>query len=208
MNPFRRGDFKVRLAEPRDRAACYAVCLGTGDSGRDATHLHTDRDALGHVYVGAYLAFEPELALVLEDGAGVCGYALAALDTRDFQRRYVEEWLPPLRARRAAPAGPAAGWSRDEQLWHLYHHPELFLPEPYADHPSHLHLDLLPRAQGRGHGRAMMEELLGRLAGRGSPGVHLAMAHDNHRAAAFYAKLGFSELARGADAIYLGRTLR
>ena len=67
MNPFRRGDFRVRLAEPRDRAACYAVCLGTGDSGRDATHLHTDPEALGHVYVGAYLAFEPELALVLED---------------------------------------------------------------------------------------------------------------------------------------------
>lgn len=208
MNPIRRGDFTVRQAEPRDRAACYAVCLGTGDSGRDAAHLHTDRDALGHVYVGAYLAFEPELALVLEDGAGVCGYALAALDTRGFQRRYVEEWLPPLRALRAAPAGPAAGWSRDEQLWHLYHHPELFLPEPYADHPSHLHIDLLPRAQGRGHGRAMMEELLGRLAGRGSPGVHLAMAHDNHRAAAFYAKLGFRELARDAGAIYLGRTLR
>jgi ribosomal protein S18 acetylase RimI-like enzyme len=54
----------------------------------------------------------------------------------------------------------------------------------------------------------MMEELLGRLARRGSPGVHLAMARDNHRAAAFYAKLGFRELARGADAIYLGRTLR
>ena len=208
MKPDRSGDFTLRLAEPRDRAACYAVCLGTGDSGRDATHLHTDPEALGNVYVGAYLAYEPELALVLEDEAGVCGYALAALDTLEFQRRYLEEWLPPLQALRPAPAGPAAGWSRDEQLWHLYHHPELFLPEPYAEYPSHLHIDLLPRAQGRGQGRAMMAELLARLSARGSPGVHLAMARDNHRAAAFYAKLGFRELARGADAIYLGRTLR
>lgn len=208
MNPRGTGEFTLRLAEPRDRAACYAVCLGTGDSGRDATHLHTDPDALGNVYVGAYLAFEPELALVLEDQAGVCGYALAALDTLEFQRRYLKEWLPPLQALRPAPAGPAARWSRDEQLWHFYHHPELFLPEPYAEYPSHLHIDLLPRAQGRGYGRAMMEDLLGRLARRGSPGVHLAMAHDNHRAAAFYAKLGFRELARGADAIFLGRTLR
>lgn len=208
MIPRRLDAFTLRLAEPGDRAACYAVCLATGDSGRDATHLHADPEALGNVYVGAYLAFEPEFALVLEDAAGVCGYALAALDTRDFQRRYVEEWLPPLRALRPAPGGPASRWSRDEQLWHLYHHPELFVPEPYADHPSHLHVDLLPRAQGRGLGREMMAELLARLTRRGSPGVHLAMAADNQRAAAFYAKLGFRELARSGDAIYLGRRLR
>ncbi len=208
MIPRKLDAFTLRLALPRDREACYAVCLGTGDSGRDATHLHADPEALGHVYVGAYLAFEPQLALVLEDSAGVCGYALAVVDTREFQRRYVEEWLPPLRALRSAPSGPAERWSRDEQLWHLYHHPELFVPEPYADYPSHLHLDLLPRAQGRGLGRAMMAELLERLTARGAPGVHLAMAADNHRAAAFYAKLGFRELARGGDAIYLGRRLR
>ncbi|MFZ9747921.1 MAG: GNAT family N-acetyltransferase [Opitutaceae bacterium] len=207
MIPRRLDPFTLRLAEPNDRAACYAVCLGTGDSGRDATHLHADPDALGHVYVGAYLAFAPEFALVLEDAAGVCGYALAALDTRDFQRRYVEEWLPPLRKLRPAPSGPAGRWSRDEALWNLYHHPELFTPEPYAGFPSHLHIDLLPRAQGRGLGRTMMTELLQRLTVRGSPGVHLAMAADNHRAAAFYARLGFRELARGGDAIYLGRSL-
>jgi len=208
MIPRKLDAFTLRLALPGDREACYAVCLGTGDSGRDATHLHADPEALGNVYVGAYLAFEPEFALVLEDAAGVCGYALAALDTREFQRRYLEDWLPPLRARRPAPGGPAECWSRDEQLWHLYHHPELFVPEPYADHPSHLHLDLLPRAQGRGLGRAMMAELLARLTQLGSSGVHLAMAADNQRAAGFYAKLGFRELARRGDAIYLGRRLR
>jgi len=208
MTPRNLDAFTLRLAEPRDRAACYAVCLGTGDSGRDATHLHADPEALGHVYVGAYLSFEPELALVLEDAAGVCGYALAALDTRAFQRRYVGEWLPPLRSLRPAPSGPAERWSRDEQLWNLYHHPELFIPEPYADHPSHLHIDLLARAQGRGLGREMMAEVLARLTERGSPGVHLAMAADNHRAARFYARLGFRELARGADAVYLGRSLQ
>lgn len=207
MIPRRLGEFTLRPAAADDRAACYAVCLGTGDSGNDATHLHADPDALGHVYVGGYLTLEPELSLVLEDQAGVCGYALAALDTKAFHRRYVDDWLPPLRQNRPAPAGPATTWSRDEQLWNFYHHPELFIPEQYDAYPSHLHIDLLPRAQGRGLGRTMMMELLGLLAARGSPGVHLAMARDNHRAAAFYAKLGFKEIARHPDTLYLARSL-
>lgn len=207
MTPRRIGNFNLRQAVAADRASCYAVCLGTGDSGRDATRLHADPEALGNVYVGAYLAFEPELSLVLEDQIGICGYALAALDTKAFHHRYVNEWLPPLRQRRPPPSGPSTAWGRDEQLWNLYHHPELFVPESYAAHPSHLHIDLLPRAQGRGLGRVMMTELLGLLAARGSPGVHLAMAADNHRAAAFYAKLGFNEIARNSDTLFLARPL-
>ena len=207
MIPRNFGGFTVRLARPSDRAACYEVCLRTGDSGRDATSLHSDPEALGNVYVGAYLAFEPAFALVLEDDGGVCGYALGALDTRSFHARYIKEWLPPLRALRPAPPPPASAWSRDEQLWNLYHHPELFVPDPYAPYPSHLHIDLLPRAQGRGCGRAMMDELLERLKAAGSTGVHLAMAADNHRAAGFYARIGFHELARTHDTLFLRKGL-
>ena len=80
MNPLSLGEFTLRRAQPTDRAGAYRVCLLTGDSGRDATHLHQDPDALGNVYVGAYLAFEPDLAFVLEDAEGICGYTLGALD--------------------------------------------------------------------------------------------------------------------------------
>lgn len=208
MIPISLGDFTLRRARPEDRAAAYRVCLLTGDSGRDATHLHHDPDALGNVYVGAYLTFEPDLAFVLEDAGGVCGYTLGALDSRDFYRRYREEWLPPLREQRPAPQGDPATWTRDQQLWHLYHHPDIYLPAEEAAYSSHLHIDLLPRAQGRGIGRAMMRVLLSELTRHGSLGVHLGMAINNHRAAAFYAKLGFHELSRTADTLFLGRTLK
>lgn len=207
MIPVSLGDFTLRRARPEDRAAAYRVCLLTGDSGRDATHLHRDPDALGNVYVGAYFAFEPDFAFVLEDAGGICGYTLGALDSRTFYRRYVAEWLPPLRALRPPPQGDRATWNRDQQLWHLYHHPDIYLPAEEAAYPSHLHIDLLPRAQGRGLGQEMMRVLLGTLATHGSPGVHLAMALDNYRAARFYAKLGFHELARNADTLFLGRAL-
>ncbi|MEY4089000.1 MAG: hypothetical protein RJB55_1271, partial [Verrucomicrobiota bacterium] len=49
MTPRRIGNFNLRQAVAADRASCYAVCLGTGDSGRDATHLHADPEALGNV---------------------------------------------------------------------------------------------------------------------------------------------------------------
>ena len=67
----------IRLARPDDRAGAYDVCLRTGDAGDDgAPVFREDPDALGRLFVGPYLAFEPELSLVLEDDEGICGYSL------------------------------------------------------------------------------------------------------------------------------------
>ena len=52
-----------------------------------------------------------------------------------------------------------------------------------------------------------MRELLAELTARDSPGVHLGMGATNARAERFYKKLGFHELARVRDALYLGKRL-
>ena len=207
MTPIRIGDFVIRRAEAGDKGAAYAVCLHTGDSGRDAARLYTDPKALGNIYVGPYLEFEPELSFVLEDPQGVCGYTLGALDSKRFYDRYLNEWLPPLRAAFPAPMDDPSRWTRDQQAWNLYYHPEIFLPEAYEQFPSHLHIDLVERAQGHGLGREMINVLLGELIRKRSAGVHLAMAIDNVRAERFYKKLGFHELARTTDTLYLGKRL-
>lgn len=207
-----RRDCIIRFAKPGDEAAAYHVCLKTGDYGNDGEHLYPeDPDALGRIFVGPYLAFEPQSSLILEDADGVCGYALAALDSRTFYARYESEWRPALCRQFPDPTGDARGWTPVQQVHHAYHHPDYFCPEPYDAYPSHLHIDLLPRAQGRGYGRTMMERLMTLLRERGSPGVHLGLAAPNTRAFGFYERLGFRELARvgsGADAcIYMGITL-
>jgi ribosomal protein S18 acetylase RimI-like enzyme len=96
-----------------------------------------------------------------------------------------------------------------QQVYHGYHHPDYFCPEPYDAYPSHLHIDLLPRAQGRGYGRRMMEEVMARLRRRGSPGAHLGVSLRNTPAMAFYEKLGFRPLMRvGTDlegCLYMGK---
>lgn len=203
---------QIRAARPEDLAGAYYVCMKTGDFGRDGEPYYAeDPDALGRLFVGPYLAYEHSLALILEDEGGVCGYALGAFDSKEFYGRYDSEWRPRLCERFPSPEGEASKWSRVETVYHWYHNPDYFCPEPYAEYPSHLHIDLLQRVQGRGYGRTMLEQVMGRLRERGSPGAHLGVSNSNTSAFGFYARLKFQALAvvgSGPDGCtYLGRRL-
>lgn len=194
--------FSNRPYEDRDLDAIYDVCLKTGDAGADASELFDDPKILGHVYAGPYVVLEPESAFVLEDDQGVCGYVLAALDSAPFYRRVRDEWLPRIRADYTQPQGNRNTWTRTEALVnHLFEPGE---PELFPDYPSHLHIDLLARAQGKELGRFMMDTLLDYIRKSGSPGVHLGMSVDNPRAYRFYIAYGFHELKRDDDTIYMG----
>jgi ribosomal protein S18 acetylase RimI-like enzyme len=202
--------FTIRLAQPDDLAAAYHVCLKTGDHGRDGEPFYRDDpDALGRIFVGPYLKFEPQLSLVMEDEAGVAGYCLAAFDSHAFYDRYEREWRPQLCQQFPLPAGDPSTWTRAQLVHSWYHQPTYFCPQPYAQYPSHMHIDLLERMRGRGVGRQMMERQMAELRRRGSPGAHLAVDVQNTPALSFYDKLGFRELARTGTAtdgsIYLGK---
>jgi ribosomal protein S18 acetylase RimI-like enzyme len=205
-------DFAIRDARPEDGAAAYYICLKTGDYGRDGEPYYADDpDALGRIFVGPYLAFALELGVMLEDADGVCGYAFGAFDSRAFYARYDSEWRPRLCASHPMPQGDPATWTRAQAVHGWYHRPDYFCPEPYDDFPSHLHIDLLDRAQGRGLGRRMMAEVMDRLRRQGSPGVHLGVSVRNVRAQGFYLRLGFRELVRRGSAddevVYMGTAL-
>jgi len=213
MNPPASQHFSVRPSRPGDEPGAYYVCLKTGDYGNDGEAFYReDPDALGRVFVGPYLAYEPDLSLILEDEQGICGYALGAFDSRAFYERFEREWRPNLCAKFPEPQGDPSQWTRVQQVHHVYYHPDYFCPEPYEAYPSHLHIDLLPLAQGRGYGRRMLEEVMDKLRRRGSPGAHLGVSELNKSAVGFYERLGFRELTRagsGSDrCIYMGKSLR
>jgi ribosomal protein S18 acetylase RimI-like enzyme len=187
----------IRPYRPDDLDALYRICLETGDSGQDATHLYRDPMLLGHVYAAPYGTLEPRLAFVLEDQAGVSGYVLGALDTAEFEDRLEREWWPHLRAKYPDPDGlPAEKRTPDQRIAHMIHHPHRTSAELVARYPSHLHIDLLPRAQGGGNGRRLIESLLDALRAQGSRGVHLGVGGANVRAIGFYRHMGFQEIAR------------
>ncbi len=205
-------DAVIRPAAPGDEAGAHYVCLKTGNFGADGEPLYRDDpDALGRMFVGPYLAYEPASSLVLEDAKGICGYALGALDSRAFYARFEAEWRPALCARYPAPTGDPASWTPVERVHQSYHQPDYFCPEPYDRYPSHLHIDLLPHVQGRGYGRRMLEQVMDTLRWRGSPGAHLGVSVFNDKAQGFYRRLGFTELTIAGEGsercIYMGVSL-
>ena len=203
--------FRIRNFETADEPSCYGVCLKTGDNGADGTHLFSDPRILGHIFVGPYLKFEPELALVLEDEEGVCGYCIGTLNTTKFYEKFLKEWLPALRPTHPEPKGDAASWTEDQKLCHYIHHPQVYYPAQFRPWPSHLHIDLLPRAQGKGFGRRMMRILETRLEDLGSTGIHLGVSSVNDNALAFYRSLGYKPVPDASplpeDTVYLGKLL-
>ena len=182
----------------------YRVCLQTGDSGLDATAHYGNPDLLGHVYVGPYLIGQPRLSYVVVDALGDGGYVLGAEDTRAFEAWAEASWWPMLRGQYPATKGETP----DDEIIALMHAPPVVPDGIVADYPAHLHIDLLPRLQGLGFGRALIERLVGVLRGSDSPGVHLGVGADNHNAIEFYRHLGFAHLQEGHSSHWMGMRLR
>ena len=191
----------IRPAAADDLDALYRICLLTGDNGADASRLYRDPRLVGHIYVAPYAVLSPQTAFVAEDADGVAGYIVGALDTRAFEARAERDWWPTLRPRYADPADRAPQtWSPDEMRAWLIHHPYPTPDRVLAGHPSHLHINLLPRLQGQGMGKALMDRLLATLRDQGSPGVHLGTTEANVRARRFYEIYGFETVERRAGA--------
>ena len=195
-------DFSIRSYKSADTSAVYEICLKTGNSGQDATHLFSDPLVLGHLYVGPYMEFEPQSVFILEDDQGPCGYIMGVLDSQTYYQWMHSEWLPKIRVDYKKPTGNPDTWDETEKITNLLFHPvsQRLLP----DFPSHLHIDLLSRAQGKGQGKLMMDRFIDYLRYNKIPGVHLELSSKNDRAFNFYRKYGMQELDRDNESIIMG----
>lgn len=200
---------RIRRFQPGDLDDLYRICLQTADNGQDGTAAFGDPRLPGDVYAVPYALLEPSLALVAEDPAGVGGYIVAALDSRDFDRRLERDWWPALRARYPEPPPEAALELSVQERFavHYIHHPWATDPELAGRYPSHLHINLLRRLQGRGYGRQLTAALISSLRSQGSTGVHLHVGRANQRAGGFYRHIGFAELP-GTTARVFAMTLQ
>lgn len=180
----------ARTTDPDEVARLYDVCVRTGAAGEDATDLYAEPSLLPAVYLGAYLALEPDLAFTLADDDDVpVGYVVGTGDTRAFEARCAREWWPALRER--FPRGSFPVGTADERLVELVHTP-VPMPDAVVERfPAHLHVDLLPAGQGGGNGRRLLETLFEALRTRGVRGLHLGVDPANTRAVGFYEHLGF-----------------
>lgn len=192
--------FAIRPYRAADLEALYSICLATGADGKDASGK-TSADLLGGIYVGPYCALEPASVFVLTLDGQAVGYILGAADTPAFLRRCEAEWWPALRRRHPASPQPRSWAARLANQMH-----QRAQPPPWVhDYPAHLHINILPVAQGQGQGRALMQRFLAHL--RGQPGVHLEVSRQNPKAIAFYKHCGFTELGSSAEGLHLGLSL-
>jgi GNAT superfamily N-acetyltransferase len=185
----------IRAYRSADLDALYDICLDTGDGGRGARHLFDDPRLLGHAYVGPYVAFEPDLAFVVEDDEGICGYAIAASDSEAFEDRLEHDWWPDLRIRYPLTNDP------NRVVQHI-HHPARVDHRLALDYPAHMHANLLPRAKGKGYGGRLVRTVLERL----EKGVHVHVRHHNTHAVGFWEHIGF-RVVDSADKLVLGLLL-
>lgn len=204
----------IRRYQPADRDAVAEICLRTAASGADATGHYSDDSLMPDVWAMPYLEYAPELAFVVARSDAPdhpLGYVLAAADTAAFIEWWNGVWGPEFAARHPKPGAPTGANPAftETALIQAGREPERMRIAELDDYPAHLHIDLLPEAQGQGLGRRLIDRLCAELAARGVPGVHLQVGPSNLGARAFYARLGFEALpSNRPDAPVLGRSFR
>lgn len=181
-------DFTIRPYHPSDLTSLYHICLKTGDSGKDASKIYSDPDLLGHIYVGPYAVYEPELCFVVTDSDKPYGYILGTKDSKKFYKKCENEWFPVLRNQYPIPAED----DKSQQAAIIRKLHRIFEDDTdLVDYPAHLHIDLLPEAQGYGLGRKLIEVFADRLRDLKVKGLHLEVGKKNEGAVIFYERVGF-----------------
>ncbi|CAN5640431.1 GNAT family N-acetyltransferase [soil metagenome] len=166
----------IRPFRSDDLDALYRISLETGLAGGDASQLYVDPRLMGHIYAAPYALLEPQLALVVEDDGGVAGFAVGTTDTTAWERRLEQSWWPALRKRYAMPAeADAAEWTPDQRRAFMIHRPAPAPPIVALSYPAHLHLNLLPRLQGRGVGTKLFDHWTSVANVRGARALHVAV---------------------------------
>ena len=188
----------IRPFEPADLTRMREICLLTGAAGGDATGRWSTDALLPDRFVEPYTTFAPGWAWVVELDGAVQGYLVAVSDTAAFVSWWRDTWTPWFAAGYTRPNEP---YSAEEELVLRGFVPEVMEIEEQAEYPAHLHIDLLPVAQGQGWGTKLIGRLRSELADVGVPGVHVALAPEDAIARGFYERIGFAPLASGPDVL-------
>jgi ribosomal protein S18 acetylase RimI-like enzyme len=200
----------IRQFRLSDLEALYAISLETGHEGGDASRLYEDGRLIGRIYSAPYAVLEPDLTLIVEDSEGVAGFVAGALDTNGWNARLEAEWWPKLRQEYDDPSAiPSSTWSADQRRAFAIHHPERPPQQVTAAYPTHVHLNLSARIQGRGTGTRLFSEWMNLVSQYGVKAMHVGVNWANVRAVRFWSKQGFRELRLGNDpparTLWMGR---
>ncbi|XP_078588482.1 protein O-GlcNAcase-like isoform X1 [Branchiostoma floridae x Branchiostoma japonicum] len=197
-----------------DQDDVYEVCRKTCDDGLDGTDVFPDHPALiGDKLVGSFLNLSPEFCFVALDASEkVCGYVVAALDAKDFYKKFEVAWLTDLCNKYPKPTAEG-NLSPAEEIINSFHNYKVYLPPNlYKRFPSLLRMSLLPQflMDDPGVAKNMMACLFAALKANGSSGVYCEVNIGDKRMLEFYTKMGFFDVPMldeySEEVLILGRS--
>lgn len=163
-------------------------------------------DLLGAIFAVPYAVRHPDYTFVIADEQDrVVGYVVGTPDTVAFETWFRDHWWPEHVERWPIPEDSS---SREAGMLRYAgsRGPD---SEPHAARfPAHIHIDLLPEAQGGGWGRKLIETERARLIDAGVPGWFLTTAAANAGAISFFTRMGFTPLESSPDSQSFGELLR
>lgn len=181
------------------------IACETGFMGEPADWYWRDRVSFADAWTGYYTEQEPESAFVAVEGDVVVGYLVGCVDTALAPSPAVAITRLMLRRQLLLRPGTAGFfWRSIRDTLRDRGVPSGELSD--LRWPSHLHINLLPAARGRGAGRGLALAWLDRLRHLGSPGCHLGTLAENTAAIRFFQSQGFERF--GAPVLVPGMRLR
>lgn len=189
--------FTVRPYLAQDEEQVYNVCRRTCKDGlEDATPYPPElRDLLPDKIVGPYLTLHPEFCFVVEDDAGIVGYACASPDYKKFRIKQEIAWIPEMCEKyplSLCEDNKDLPKSAQEAIQHFHEFKdEIYVSSP--THPSSMICSLLPSVLDQSVSKRLVTCLLAALRANGSFGCHVVMNANDNYTHAFYGKLGFVE---------------
>jgi ribosomal protein S18 acetylase RimI-like enzyme len=179
----------VRGYDKKDREAIQNICYLTGYMGDSAECFWRHKHSFVEVWTSYYINQEPESLYVATIDDVVVGYLTGCIDTSLAPKDY-EIYYPIIKHGLLFRPGTAGFFWRGiiDSIKDRKIAKAEFIDERW---PSHLHINLLPVARGRGLGYALMERWLKHLRDSRSPGCHLSTIFENTGAVLFFERMGF-----------------
>ncbi len=194
----------IRNAHPADLPYLYDICAKTAFNGGDARHLLSDPLIIGQYFLAPYVIFNPDWCWVVEQNNCLLGYLVSTPDSKIFANWMTSNWLGVIR--QLYPVTQLSDLSSYEIWLRDLIHRDPVLDDFITDFPAHLHVDLLPKAQGQRLGSRLIGLLEQKLIQQKIPGYHLAMSADNS-AGNFYESNGLKILRQDSGVIFYGKRL-
>ncbi|KAG8706503.1 hypothetical protein FRC11_008180 [Ceratobasidium sp. 423] len=188
--------YSFRPVTPADRPILSRICLLTGDAGQSAEGQYHFPELLGLAYAEPYAVVSPWFGffLVDEENGDVVGYIIGTPDTREFEKNIEKEWYEGLRGKYTKDPYPQGSTSADRHMINLIHKPDTAPEEVISVSRAHVHIDLLPVAQGQGWGTKLMSKAVEYLKQQGNDSLFVGIDSRNARARSFYLAIGFESV--------------